>query len=182
MLQTLTELLLLLRIEVLERGIVVQSALLFRRRHVFVTAQPISRVSSARWRNRLLGPWRLLHAGIRLRARRWGVGSLLSRRWCGSRRLVRGMVLRRAPGCNCQARQRHGNDQSGHRDAIPNVSPQFHVSHDYGFATTFCCTSRSSSTSKSAYKSLFLSRASKSLTAVPGSGAKFGEIGFSLAV
>src|SRR5208283_4709659 len=39
----------------------------------------------------------------------------------------------------------------------------------YGFATTSCCRSRSSSNSKSEYKSWFLSSACRSLTALPGS-------------
>ena len=82
MVQTLPQKLLLSGGQALKRGIVPQSAILFGRRHVFVMAQPVARMS-LRPRRRMLN----LRMGLGMK-RRGMVG--------GSGMISRGVLLRRS--------------------------------------------------------------------------------------
>ena len=139
--------------------IILQRALLLFRRHIFVAAQPVARVASLPGMIRLL-IYRMVWLLIR-RLRSWR-----RRRWC----LV--LLLRRRVGSRflrkTGKRNRHGDRQKRSRQKLRDVFSLPHcmflgtspspncivqIVLIYGFATTSCCTSRSSSMSKSAYRS-----------------------------
>ncbi len=175
-----------------ELRIVFERAALLCRRQIFIAAQPVSGVTGlVRWRMELIGTagagTAFFLKAVPLPVRRLRVRMLLLRtlrlpvlgeRGLGKRRLGK------------QGRQQQKRSETA-RNFCPaqDVSSPFtqvsaqktganlgHLRYwsyiackSHGFAVTSSCTCSSSSTSKSAYNSSFLSSACKSPTAVPGS-------------
>src|ERR1700688_459630 len=138
MLQPLAQLLLALGRQTAECRIALQCAFLFSGRHIPILAQPITGVAWA-WVD-----WRV----VILTLRRWGTEVVV---------VVLCQTRRHQGGCNGQYSRR---SPFGHKVCQPhafaldcfdpaNLQTGIPAPSLYGFAVTSCCTSRSSSKSKS---------------------------------
>ena len=188
MLQLVLQPRLLLRGKLAELRVVFERAALLRRRQILIAAEPVSGVpglilrrtnligaagartslflkvvplSVRRLRLRMLSRWRLRRRIPVLGERGLGKQGRQQQKRCQTARNFCPAQHASVPFTQVRAQKTGAN--LGHPRYRSYIAPESH-----GFAVTSSCTCRSSSTSKSAYNSSFLSSACRSPTAVPG--------------